>query len=67
MCDHIRTVAGSRLDADALRRGRIVSLAVPPTAVRQSRERYRARQQLVRARVRVVQENSGVTTAAQRV
>lgn len=48
-----------RLDAqrlaDALRRGSVVSIYVPPPAIRQLRERCRGRQQLVRTRTRVVQ------------
>jgi transposase len=48
-----------RLDAqrlaDALRRASVVSIYVPPPAIRQLRERCRGRQQLVRTRTRVVQ------------
>jgi transposase len=48
-----------RLDAqrlaDALRRDSVVSIYVPPAAIRELRERCRGRQQLVRTRTRVIQ------------
>jgi len=48
-----------RLDArrlaDAVRRGSVVSIYVPPPAIRALREECRGRQQLVRLRTRVVQ------------
>jgi transposase len=48
-----------RLDArrlaDALRRGSVVSIYVPPPAIRELRELCRGRQQLVRTRTRVLQ------------
>lgn len=48
-----------RLDArrlaDALRRDSVVSIYVPPPAIRELRELSRGRQQLVRARTRIIQ------------
>jgi transposase len=48
-----------RLDArrlaDALRRASVVSIYVPPSAIRELRELSRGRQQLVRARTRIIQ------------
>lgn len=48
-----------RLDArrlaDAVRRGSVVSIYIPPPAIRAVREQCRSRQQLVRLRTRVVQ------------
>ena len=65
-----------RLDArrlaDAVRRGSVVSIYVPPPAIRELREECRGRHQLVRVRTRVVQMlralllRTGVTDAPMR-
>lgn len=48
-----------RLDAqrlaDALRRGSVVSISIPPPAIRELRDLTRGRQQIVRVRTRLVQ------------